>query len=479
MAFLFMSEDNHNHIEQKNTNEKQLILNLPEFNDRSYSVKSDVLANAVLGYQIKTTYKRAFEGLLSKISTVDINAYIKEDKPLIVSLSPREYQQRFPRERNITKTFSETARYYQKNSSLEILYPNDAGNIGKEEYINVVDTARIKENGDIEILFTRGILPHLNDVRGRLLIMNIDEFGKLTGKYSQKIFEIFSAWLSKDVTINKVEIEWLRMILKVPESYNFSRFKKQILDISIKDIHEHTQVKVNYEAEKEGRSFKYINFIISNKQQGEMDLISEDLDLITNQFKEKGITDEMFFALKSRRESLGLASDQVGMNAACNILIKIAKMKDTLDLESVFDTTIVSKWKSYKAIYYKIEQENRQNTHNIKPSKKRDHQEQQEDKGNFNFNQRPEEANYDLSNYSSQESESLFEIKKQLKEKLSQQEYDTWIEPLKAFENKNEVLIICPSGFVFDWVNKKYIDSIKNTARSLNPNLSVILKYSL
>jgi len=456
-------------INQENKNQ-QMTFNLPEFDDRSYSVKSDILANAVLGSQIKTTYKRAFEGLLSKMTTLDINAYIKEDKPLRVSLSPKEYQQRFPRERNIKETFRETARYYQKNSSLEIIYPNDAGNDGKEEYINVVDTATIRPSGEIEILFTRGILPHLNDVRGRLLIMNIDEFGKLTGKYSQKIFEIFSAWLSKDIVSNRVEIEWLRTILKVPQSYNFSRFKKQILDISIKDIHEHTQLQITIlNIEKQGRSFKYIHFSLSNNEQ-EIDLINKNLDLVTNQFRNQGITDEMFNDLKSRRESLGLTFDQPGMNASCKILIKISEMEHTHDLETIFDITISSKWKSYKAEYYRTELEYKK-----KPIKTTDLETKVKPASSLETEKHPD-ATFNLEGY--MQSNTFQIIKDKLKKQLDNDQYINWIEVLTAYEKENELLIISPSGFVHDWIKKTYYKSIENIALKKNPSMKIILKFN-
>ena len=300
--------------------------------------------------------------------------------------------------------------------------------------------------------------------------MNIDEFGKLTGKYSQKIFEIFSAWLSKDIVSNRVEIEWLRTILKVPQSYNFSRFKKQILDISIKDIHEHTQLQITIlNIEKQGRSFKYIHFSLSNNEQ-EIDLINKNLDLVTNQFRNQGITDEMFNDLKSRRESLGLTFDQPGMNASCKILIKISEMEHTHDLETIFDITISNKWKSYKAEYYRTKLEYKKKT--IKTT---DLETKVKPASSLETEKHPD-ATFNLEGY--MQSNTFQIIKDKLKKQLDNDQYINWIEVLTAYEKENELLIISPSGFVHDWIKKTYYKSIENIALKKNPSMKIVLKFN-
>lgn len=335
----------------------QMTFDIPEFDNTSYSVKSDSFAMSVLNAGIKPSYKRCFEGLLSKVTRMDVNDYIVNDKPLRVSLSPSEYNARFPRDANIRNTFRETAKFYQKNSHLEVIDPEDQD--GEEKYINIVDTASIKPNGDLEILFTRGVLPHLNDAKSRLLIMDIDQFGKLGGKYAQKLFEVFSGWSknNKDVIFQtKAEIDWFRKTLRVPSTYNFTNFKNSIFDSGIEEIHEKTDMRVEYSIIKEGRKNKYFNISVSwfdetVAVQNKVD-VEEGSSEVVNHFADKGFDDVMFQDLLDRRKQLGQPHDQAGMNAACRTLLRIANEPGTYSLDEILDMTISNGWKNYLPEYY-------------------------------------------------------------------------------------------------------------------------------
>ncbi|NCN44489.1 MAG: replication initiation protein [Thiomicrospira sp.] len=345
----------------------QFIRDVPEFENEDYSVKTDSFAIAVLNPGIKPVYKRVFEGLLTKMTGLDVQEYIDNDKPLRLSISASEYRAKFPRDANLRQAFHETASFYHKNTGLQIIHPEGSGQ--DNVWINIVDSARLKPNGDLEILFTRSVLPYLNDSQKRLLIMNIPQFGKLSGKYAQKLFEIFSSWLSesKDIFHTKTKVDWLRQVLGVPESYNFSTFKENIFDSSLDDIQEKTDMRVEYTLTKVGRKFKYINFAIywvKNETQESADTNEETQPIIeqsdpepteelVNTFQDQGVSDALFFGLRNARKDCGFTIHQAAMDAACRLLINFSKREDTYDLDYIFNLTIAAPcWKNYQPKYY-------------------------------------------------------------------------------------------------------------------------------
>lgn len=51
-----------------------------------------------------------------------------------------------------------------------------------------------------------------------------------------------------------------------------------------------------------------------------------------------------------------------------------------------------------------------------------------------------------------------------LEEELPEQQFNTWIRPLQASENKEELVLLAPNRFVLDWVKQQYYDRIKQLA---------------
>ncbi len=61
------------------------------------------------------------------------------------------------------------------------------------------------------------------------------------------------------------------------------------------------------------------------------------------------------------------------------------------------------------------------------------------------------------------------QVLKQLQTSLTDQQYLTWIHPLQAVEDTGELRLIAPSGFIFDWVNKKLLGQIQQAVSLVSP----------
>jgi len=55
-----------------------------------------------------------------------------------------------------------------------------------------------------------------------------------------------------------------------------------------------------------------------------------------------------------------------------------------------------------------------------------------------------------------------------LENELPEQQFNTWIRPLHAVENAQELRLLAPNRFVLDWVRDNYIASIQNTLNALS-----------
>lgn len=57
-----------------------------------------------------------------------------------------------------------------------------------------------------------------------------------------------------------------------------------------------------------------------------------------------------------------------------------------------------------------------------------------------------------------------------LQDKLTPQQFNTWIRPLQAEVNKDNICLWAPNRFVCDWVKESYLPDIRELLRHLSPN---------
>lgn len=66
-----------------------------------------------------------------------------------------------------------------------------------------------------------------------------------------------------------------------------------------------------------------------------------------------------------------------------------------------------------------------------------------------------------------------------LKEKLPEQQFNTWIKPLQVLEKEEHLLLLAPNQFVQDWIHERYLTSIKQSLSELSqgmpPDVSVLV----
>ena len=56
-------------------------------------------------------------------------------------------------------------------------------------------------------------------------------------------------------------------------------------------------------------------------------------------------------------------------------------------------------------------------------------------------------------------------MSKNLESSLSQDEFNTWIRPLKANKNKNTLELVAPNDFILNYIEKNFSENIKNLVK--------------
>lgn len=131
----------------------------------------------------------------------------------------------------------------------------------------------IKGQGCLEIVLSKFIRPYLFELKDNFTSYQLHSALKLSSKYAKRIYQLASQW--KDIGETKAyTINELKLMLKLkdphgkqPEQFEkFSQFKARVLDIAMRQINEHTDIKINYNLIKQGRSFHSIRFYTNAQQ---------------------------------------------------------------------------------------------------------------------------------------------------------------------------------------------------------------------
>ncbi len=140
------------------------------------------------------------------------------------------------------------------------------------------DTAKIDKNTkEVELTLSESLTPYLVQLKSNFSKYELINVLCLKSKYSIRLYEIFKSylWLGKW----EVKVEDLRTLINMSDRYkDFTEFKRNILNPSIKEINKYTDLTVELtDTIKSGRSIDLLKFSIIEKKgvQLTLDLLLE------------------------------------------------------------------------------------------------------------------------------------------------------------------------------------------------------------
>lgn len=124
-----------------------------------------------------------------------------------------------------------------------------------------------KDSGYIHIRFSEEVVPLITQLGENFTQYEIQKIVKLTSSYAIRLYELLIQWKSIGVT-QKFTIDDLREKLGVePEQYKeLYNLKARVIDLAIKQINQHTDLRASYIQHKDGKTVTALTFSFKFKK---------------------------------------------------------------------------------------------------------------------------------------------------------------------------------------------------------------------
>lgn len=183
-------------------------------------------------------------------------------------------------------------------------YTNNKGNL-VVRYERFTQSAEYVENeATVKFMFSYAIIPYLVELEKRFTTYEIEQVGNLQSRYAMRLYEFLVQFKSTGKL--KITLEELRFRLGLLDSEykTMGNFKMRVLDLAVKQINEHTNIKVEYTQKKRGRIIESFEFTFTEKTNKKEKLVNGDYTISESQltfFSSK--LSEMYELSKYSKES--------------------------------------------------------------------------------------------------------------------------------------------------------------------------------
>ena len=165
----------------------------------------------------------------------------------------------------------------------------------------------IKGKGCLQIQLATPIRPFLFNLKENFTSYQLHSALKLSSKYAKRIYQLVSQWKDKATTRTYPLDEFKQMLHlkdpkgKEPELFqNISQLKARVLDIAVRQVNEHTDLKIDYQLLKKGRAYDAVRFTIARQQPQQLPIPFE-----------QPAEDARAFSAKQHLEALGITEPQL------------------------------------------------------------------------------------------------------------------------------------------------------------------------
>ncbi len=229
----------------------------------SLVVKDNALINA--SYNLELTEQRLI--MLAIINARESGQGITADSKLEIHAS--DYAKLF----NVSADASYKALREAVNNlfNRQFSYTAEYKKTGKVGIVRSRWVSRIFYVDDLallEITFAPDVVPLITRLEEHFTKYEAKQVAHLTSKYATRLYELLIAWREVG-KVPQLELSEFRNRLGLVDSeYTaMSDFKKRVLEPSIKQINEYTDITVTYEQHKKGRIISGFSFKFKQKQQ--------------------------------------------------------------------------------------------------------------------------------------------------------------------------------------------------------------------
>ena len=114
-----------------------------------------------------------------------------------------------------------------------------------------------KHQGDITLFFSPTIIPYLSELKGNFTKYKLEHVANFKSVHSIRIYELLCEW--SFIGEREIEIEELKHMLGLVDKYDrTSNFISRVIDVAVKEINKHSNMKVKYGLRKTGKRITHI-----------------------------------------------------------------------------------------------------------------------------------------------------------------------------------------------------------------------------
>jgi len=181
----------------------------------------------------------------------------------------------------------------------------------------------IDGEGAIEVIFTPAVVNEITRIHGIEQFFTkytLEQTAQLKSLYAVRLYELLIQWREARKT-QLFELETFReqLGLGVNDYKRMSDFKRRVLESSIKEINEKTDIKVSCTQEKKGTTIVGFKFVVREKSKPKTGQVAESRDVNNGDlFTIDGLSDKQLWRISRHKEFIstysGLAKGDAGKN---------------------------------------------------------------------------------------------------------------------------------------------------------------------
>ena len=230
--------------------------------------KSHALSRAY--YRFGIVEKRCMEALISKLNP------LRGDNSQEIELLATEYAAAFPDAGKHAYEHLEKAGDALVNRIIIIESPRQG--VAREK-IPLMSIVRYQpKSGKIVCEFNAHIVPHLIGLRERFSSYPLRKAVNFSSSYTWRFYEVLVSWAQPKNKvggrfmgwIDRQNIDELREMLGVPDSYRWDNFKTQVLDVVEVELKDKANVFITFERVKTGRKITHLNIKFAESDQHQL-----------------------------------------------------------------------------------------------------------------------------------------------------------------------------------------------------------------
>ena len=124
------------------------------------------------------------------------------------------------------------------------------------------------DSGTVYLRFTKDIVPLITRLEENFTKYELQQIASLTSSYAIRLYELLIQWRSTGKTpIFDLELFRRQLGVGINQYKTMSNFKTYVLDFALTQINESTDILVNYEQHKAGRSIVGFSFSFKQKEE--------------------------------------------------------------------------------------------------------------------------------------------------------------------------------------------------------------------